>query len=110
MRRIQNFPPFSDLFSLRVSGPDEAAVLRVCMNLRVGLEGFHPLKGETAEVIGPAPAAVLKVNDRYRYQLILRTRNTGACRRHLAELLRLAQGDPATRGIAITAELNAMDN
>lgn len=112
MRRLRRFPPFGDLFRLMVSGPDEGAVLRVCMNLRSSLEQWRDRqtgKSEPPEIFGPAPAGVLKVNHRYRYQLTVNDRNTKETRAYVARLLKLAQGDPATRGIAITADVNLMD-
>ena len=87
-------------------------MLRVCMNLRRSLELL--CRGREREVqppvvLGPAPAGILKVNHRYRYQLTLNDRNTKALRLALAQLLRAAQQDPATRGISVTGDLNPMD-
>ena len=112
VRRLRRFPPYSDLFRLTVSGPDEAAVLRVCMNLRRSLELLcQGREGEVQppQVLGPAPAGIVKVNNRYRYQIILNDKNTRELRLALAQLLRMAQQDPATRGITMTGEFNPMD-
>jgi primosomal protein N' (replication factor Y) len=112
IRRLRRFPPYSDLFRLTVSGPDEAAVLRVCMNLRRSLELLllgRERGAQPHEVLGPAPAGIVKVNNRYRYQLTLNGQNTKELRLALAHLLRMAQQDPATRGITMTGEFNPMD-
>ena len=112
VRRLRRFPPYSDLFRLTVSGPDEAAVLRVCMNLRRSLELLCRGREREARppvVLGPAPAGIVKINHRYRYQLTLNDRNTKELRQALAQLLRAAQQDPATRGITVTGDLNPMD-
>jgi primosomal protein N' (replication factor Y) len=112
MRSMRRFPPFGDLFRITVSGPDEAAVLRVCMNLRSGMERWREQRKDFAEppfIFGPAPANVLKVNNRYRYHLTLNDWNKKETRAWIAQLLRLAQSDPATRGLSITADLNLMD-
>lgn len=107
MRRLRRLPPFADLYRLNVSGLDEAAVLRVCMNLRTSLEHWPtPVAGE---ILGPAPAGIVKVNNRYRYHILLHTLASKEVRACLAQLLRLAQGDPANRGIAITADHNPLD-
>lgn len=112
LRRLQRLPPFGDLFQVTVSGPDEAAVLRVCMNLRAGLARYcaeqenNPTK---PSLLGPAPAAILKVNQRYRYHLTLSAQNTKQTRAMLAQLLRVSQADPATRGMSIMADVNRMD-
>lgn len=111
-RFLRNLPPFGDLFHITVSGPDEAAVLRVCMNLRTGIERWCAERRQEElppKVFGPAPASILKINNRYRYQLTLSDRNTKEARSFLAALLRAAQADPATRGISITADVNLME-
>ncbi len=112
MRGLRRFPPYCDLFRLVITGPDEAAVLRVSMNLRGGLEGWQRQQRALEPpplIFGPAPAGILKINNRYRYQLILNCKNTKEVRAFLAQLLRTAQKDPATRGLSITADLNLMD-
>lgn len=112
IRSLRRFPPFGDLFRITISGPDEAAVLRVCMHLRSSMERFCVKRKDLdvpPEIFGPAPAGVLKVNNRYRYQLTLNNWNTKETRTWLAQLLRMAQGDPATRGISIIADINLTD-
>ncbi len=112
LRALRQMPPFGDLFRLTVAGPDEAAVLRVCMNLRAGIDRYCQTQ-QTAlpppQVFGPAPAGILKINNRYRYQLTLRERNTKQTRTWLGQLLRAAQSDPATRGMSIVADINSME-
>jgi len=112
LRRLRRVPPFGDLFHITVSGSDEAAVLRVCMNLRAGMDRWCAQRSKEDKpplFFGPAPAGILKINNRYRYQLTLSDWNTKETRTWLSGLLRAAQGDPATRGISITADLNLMD-
>ena len=111
MRQLRFFPPFSDLFVLGVSGLEEIAVLRACLKLREGLE--RALKQPTYSrapyrLLGPAPAAVAKVNDRYRYRLTLSAQNVRPIRLLVAHLIRQAQTDKANRGLAIFADLNPM--
>ena len=111
MRQLRFFPPFSDLFVLGVSGLEETAVLRACMKLRDGLERAMatPAYGQRPyRLLGPAPAAVAKVNDRYRYRITLSTRNAREIRQLVAHLIRQAQADKANRGLAIFADLNPL--
>lgn len=111
LRQLRSLPPFADLYRLNVMGPDEAAVLRVCMSLRASLETWKRDTPSLAdgEILGPAPAGVVKINNRYRYHVILHTTAPRLVRPVLAQLLRLAQADPANRGISITADHNPMD-
>ncbi len=112
IRRVRNFPPFSDLFVLSASGPEETAVLRTCLRLRDALSGAlnqKPYRDQPWQLLGPAPAAVAKVNNRYRYRLILNTRNTKEIRLLAAHLLRQAQADKANRGVTVFADVDPLD-
>ena len=68
-----------------------------------------PYAGTPYRLLGPAPAPVAKVNDRYRYRLVLSTQNTRAIRQLVAHLLRRAQSDRQNRGVAIYADLDPME-
>ena len=97
---------------LSASGLEETAVLRALLRLREALSGAlaaPPYAGTAFRLLGPAPAAVAKVSDRYRYRLILNTKNTKAMRLLAAHLLRQAQADRQNRGVALFADLNPLD-
>jgi len=67
MRRMQNMPPFSDIFAITASGQNEARVVAACRHIRALIE--QELRGESAAVLGPTPMPVVKVNNRYRYRV-----------------------------------------
>ena len=80
MRRLRRFPPFADLFTFTVSGTEEGAVLRAAVAVREELRRLCALPELAAgepEVLGPAPAPVMKLNNRYRYRCLLWERTTG---------------------------------
>ena len=62
-----------------------------------------------SEVLGPAPAPVLKVNNRYRYRVLLVGKNNKETREEIGGLLRAFAGNGANRGFNIFAECNAAD-
>lgn len=79
MRRILSAPPIRDLMSVTATGLDESAVLRGCVALSQMLkDAFGPASGVT--VLGPAPAGVIKVNNRFRYKLTLTLENSHRAR------------------------------
>ena len=104
MRRLRRLPPFADLFTITISGADEGAVLRAAVNVRDTLRRWG-----NEEVLGPAPAPVLKVNNRYRYRVLLVGRNDKRTREEIRGLLRAFAGDSANRGFNIFAECNAAE-
>lgn len=112
MRRMLRFPPFLDLFRITISGPEESQVLRACAVVRRSLEPWIKPRQqgpEGPEVLGPAPAPVLKVNNRYRYRVLVKCRNGKEIRAVLAQVLRAAQQDRANRGLSILLDVNPMD-
>ena len=111
-REVRGLPPCGDLFVLCASGLEETVVLRALLRLRDALGAAlsrPPYAGTGYRLLGPAPAAVAKVNDRYRYRLILNTQNTKAMRLLTAHLLRQAQADKHNRGVAMFADVNPLD-
>ena len=112
VRELRGLPPCGDLFVLCASGPEETAVLRALLRLRDALGAAlntPAYAGTSYRLLGPAPAAVVKVNERYRYRLILNTQNTKAMRLLAAHLLRRAQADKQNRGVALFADLNPLN-
>ena len=56
-----------------------------------------------------APPPLLKVNERYRYRLLLTGRNDRETRERISRLLKDFAADRANRGLHISAECNAAD-
>lgn len=69
MRKLQHTPPFSELLSITASGLSEEHVFRACRLIRERLDAL--LTDGSAEVLGPAPLAVVKVNNRFRYRVMI---------------------------------------
>lgn len=113
LRRLMDYPPFRDFIVFTASGMDEGAVLRACQRLRWSLERWSSdLWGTSPErprLMGPAPAAVAKVNNRYRYHLTMLCKNTKQVRRYLSFLLYAAAEDKNNRGVSVFADINPYD-
>ena len=112
LRRMRGCPPFRDLFVITASGGEESAVLQTCMRLRRSLEDWlrQPAYGGYAvQLLGPAPAAVAKINNRYRYRLTLSAKNDKTMRALVGHLLCCAQNDKKNRGVSVYADLNPLD-
>ena len=80
-RRALNYPPFCRLVSLRVDGPKADEVETKVKSLAHGLRaqlGRNEKWREQIEVLGPAPAPILKRRGRYRWQLLLKGKQSAA--------------------------------
>lgn len=109
LRRLRQCQPFQDEVVFTASGLSETAVLQACARLRQALCKALECIQSPWTLLGPAPAAVTKVNNRYRYRLTLNCRNSRALRRLVAQILRDAQQDKKNRGVSVFADLNPMD-
>lgn len=112
LRRLRACPPFLSHFVVTVSASEERQALRVCAFLRDTLRGWlqsEPYRGMECQVLGPAPAALTKLNNRYRYRLTLMAKNTRQIRALVAHLVRCAQADKNHRGVSVTADVDPMN-
>ena len=112
MRRLRRYPPFADLFTVTVSGTEEGRVLRAAVSVRETLRQLcrrPELAAEEPEVLGPAPAPVVKVNNRFRYRCTLVGKNDKATREMLAWLQKDFAKDSANRGMNLFVDHNAAD-
>ena len=85
-RKALNYPPFTRLVSLRLEGEKEERVAKAAGFLAGHLRKAQARLEPGAMVLGPAPAPVVKVQDRFRYLLLLKALSAGGA----ARIMRLA--------------------
>jgi len=108
IRRTLCCPPVRDLMTLAATGTDEQAVISTCARLRGALESYF--RGEKGVmVLGPAPAPVSKVNNRFRYRLLVRCENTKRVRDTIAHIIREFSRDKQGRGVSVFADADVYD-
>lgn len=78
-RQALNYPPFSRLVNVRVDGPKltdvETKIQFLATELRT-LQSRNPEIYHEVEVLGPAAAPIEKLRNRYRWQLLLRSKQS----------------------------------
>ncbi|MCI2058753.1 MAG: primosomal protein N' [Oscillibacter sp.] len=112
LRKIRRCPPFADLFTFTVSGGEEDRVLQASLWLRAALcrsVSAPELQKDEPEVLGPAPAPVVKVNNRFRYRVLLVGKNSRAARECISRTLKEFAVRRENRGLSIFADCNAPD-
>jgi len=80
-RQALNYPPFSRLVNLRIDGPKLSEVEKKSQELALQLRQLKTRKPEVfaqIEVLGPAAAPIEKLRNRYRWQLLLRGKQSSA--------------------------------
>ncbi len=109
MRRLRDDPPFSDHFTITVTGVEEQDVLRASVELACGLNYTaetpqYVVRGW--EVFGPAPAPVVKVSDQYRYHIHIVGTNDAVLRGVIADFMRQFLQRKENRGLHIYVDNN----
>ena len=61
------------------------------------------------DLLGPAPAAVAKINNRYRFRLTLLCTNTKPLRLVLSELVKEFSKAKETRGVTLYVDVNGYE-
>ena len=107
MRKIQQAPPFMDLITITAAGQNETAVLRCMTSIKRAISAQLPSFGEEVSLLGPAPAGVLKVNNRFRYQITLRCKQNKMVRDYIAYILKKAPTMKEYRGVSVYADVDS---
>jgi primosomal protein N' (replication factor Y) len=112
LRRLSQYPPFCELYRITISGENEGAVLRAGVRLRDGANQWAltpALQQAQVKVYGPVAAAVLKVNNRYRYHLHVYGKSCPELRKMLSHLLTAAFQDKQNNGVSVFVDWNPLD-
>ncbi len=101
LRTSISAPPVRDLITITVSAMNEAAVLRGCVRIRKLLLESCQASGDRFSILGPAPAGVLKVNNRYRYKLSLFCNNSRQLRNRVSDIIRAFYKERENKGLSV---------
>lgn len=107
LRRLQRTPPFADIISITASGAEENAVLKCCSDIRSILAASVRSRPDVS-VLGPAPLAVVKVNNRYRYRVNLCCRADKEIRELVSAVLIKLNSSGKYKGVSIFADNNPL--
>ena len=110
LRRARGCPPYRDLLTVTFHGLDEQEVWHGAQDFRRMLQAqlsspFY--KTEQVGLLGPAPAAVARVNYRYRCRLTLSCVNTRTLRRLVAYCMQEFAKNRKYRAVGVFADVNS---
>ncbi|SFS50948.1 primosomal protein N' [Marininema halotolerans] len=69
LRKQHRYPPFCEVFQIRMSHPDRASLMELAHQV---VRDIRPLLPEKAELLGPVPAPIPRIKDRYRVQMLIK--------------------------------------
>ncbi len=109
VRKAMHMPPFAQIMSVGFSGLEEAQVMQASALLRRWLEESLGREGYThlsPTILGPVPASVAKINNRYHYRLTVCCQNGRELRPLLAHLVRELMKQKKCKGIGVFVDAN----
>lgn len=109
-RRLLQCPPLAQLVVLTAVGEDEREVLQALSAVKQRIESL--MAGAFSDfcypVLGPAPANIVRMQNRYRYHLTIRCPDSKRRRTLIDGVLREAGADRRFRGVTVYADVNPM--
>ncbi len=110
LRKAMLYPPFADICLVGFSGLNSAAVMR---SSRSFLDTFIKSVSSLDEklplrILGPSPAAVPKVSNKYRFKLIIKCRNDRRIRAVLADTLKQFNSNKENKDVTAYIDMNAL--
>lgn len=112
LRRLRGCPPFCDLIQIGFVGFPEAYVEacadRFAQTIWNCIEQSD-LKQTVTDLLGPAPCAVMKVNNRFRFRLTLCCKNNKALRQMLSRELKAFSSDRRNKDVSVYIDINGYD-
>ncbi len=91
-RRSARYPPFYRLALLRVQAEQEELARRGATKLAAVARTHPQVVARQVEVLGPAPAPIARLRNRYRFRVMLRAAQRPALRRVLDVLAPMCEG------------------
>ena len=112
LRQLRGSPPFFDLIGVQFSGMFDERVIAASIRFKEHLQTMleqPAYQAEAVRLLGPAPAAVPKINNKYRYKLTICCKNTRTMRRLIAFIFKEFAKDKRNKGVTAFADSNSYD-
>ena len=112
LRRLRNCPPFRDQLRIGFIGFPERHVedraAQFAERLWHCLEAAG-LRGSVTDLLGPAPAVIMKINNKFRFHLTLLCENSRPLRLELSRLVQSFSKEKENRGVRVFVDVNGYE-
>jgi primosomal protein N' (replication factor Y) len=103
LRRELMYPPFAQIALVRIEGNEPAHVSDGATKIAALL--VHGAKPESVRVLGPAPAPIERIKQRYRWQVLVKARKRHELRAALAQVASY----PAREGVRVSIDVDPIN-
>jgi len=106
-RKMMKYPPFCDIYQIIFSGADEESVknaaFTICEELKKQLIS---IQRKNVILYNPSSSAIFKINNKYRYKIIMKCKDDSVLRNILKELQISFYKEKAMKDISMIIDLN----
>ncbi len=106
-RKVLQYPPFTRLLKVLVTSASEESAREGARLLAVVCRekaDFFRNTGRSVAVLGPSPAAHVKLRNRFRHHLFIKTWTSSDMQSFTEYVLESIKGDPAFRSVQVTVD------
>jgi len=108
LRKALGSPPVRDIIAISAVGKDESKVISACNLLSAALQNYFRGDGGI-RLLGPAPANVSKVSNKYRYRILVNCINNKRVRETIAHVIREFSKAKGNSSISVYADSDMYD-
>lgn len=108
LRKGLVYPPYCDLCVVGFTGENETAVKLAARETLDLIKNYaaNEYSGEKIIVLGPMPARVAKISEKYRHRLIIKCRNSKRFRQMISDILIKTGTDSRFSSVTVYADIN----
>ena len=112
VRQAMLYPPFADICLVGFVGENQALTLRAANAFLGEFSGLasRDYPSLPIRVLGPSPATVVKVSNKFRYKIMIKCRNNKAFRQLLSSALISFDDKSGFSKVTAYADMNALKN
>ncbi len=108
IRKSLVYPPFCDICSVCFTSENEVSALNCSRDFLKSLSDSveNKFSNEKIIVLGPMPPRLSKINNKFRYRIIIKCKNTRLFRKMISELLVEYGKSKKYNSVTVTADIN----
>lgn len=109
LREQLGYPPFSHLACLRLKGNNKKKTEEVTQHLNQAIRGIiakWPRRGKEIHVLGPAEAPISRLKGKYRWQILVKSKNVSLMQHLLTEVERFTRKTLRSSGVSLVLDVD----
>jgi primosomal protein N' (replication factor Y) len=109
LREQLGYPPYSHLACLWLKGNNKGKTEEAVNHLSIGIKGIlarWPKRGREIQVLGPVEAPIARLKGKYRWQILIKSKNISLMQHLLTEVDRLSRGGLQSSGVHLILDVD----